>query len=204
MSNHMPVFYTWEGQTAEGGGKKRETKVRIHFLYEPLLTHTAANPVQTHLSSFSSCLTLPWRSCSFMLSLSFKPPPPLAKANPHPSLLLRKSHEGSDSCFTLDKLHIWQLHVCPGLPPVFTHTRTHTPLLHYHTQSDYYVLRNHRWDDNLQHGNATFPTNEAEISCCSYCVPFDITYNKSLCVCYLCPKVDFNCFKWGTMKEICC
>lgn len=47
MSNHMPVLYTWEWKVRGrgGGGKKRETKVRNHFLDEPVLTQVAPNPV---------------------------------------------------------------------------------------------------------------------------------------------------------------
>lgn len=200
MSNHVPVFYTWGGWR-EGGGKKADKGEKSLPVWAGVDSHRSKScvkslflfppsPSSLHVSHLHGGHVL---SCS----RSHSPPSFSLLQHPHPSLLLRQSHEGPDSCFTLDKLHIWQLHVCPGLPPVFTHTHTHTHATGSlpHTITHYYVLCNHRWDHNLSHGNATFPTNKAEISCYSCCVLF----NKM----HMSYKVDLNSFE-GAIKESCC
>lgn len=149
--------------------------MRHYFLYRPVI-HITSNLVWSLNQFFlpsppSLCFTSLWKSCSFIFIpyLFLLPLPSLIAWTPHPHhhhslLLLCQSHGSSDSCFTLDKLHIWQPHVCPGSLPVLANHPRHTPLPHHHTQSHDYVLPNHRWDENLWHGNVTFPTNEAEIS----------------------------------------
>lgn len=85
----MCQCFTPEKERKRRGEKKRRPKVRNHFLREPELTQISPDPVQTHFSSFSSCLTLPWRSCFFhapSLIHPLPPPPP-----PHPPVSLTPS-----------------------------------------------------------------------------------------------------------------
>lgn len=193
MSNHVPVFYTWEARRDRGGKKRRDKGEKPLPLQVSVYSHWLCKlPASISLLLFMSHTFMEvmfFHALSLSLSSIHSP---LCFSPPLHVSLLRQFHEGSDSCFTLVKLHIWQLHICPGLPPVFP---LHTRLLHYRTQSHHYVLWKHRWDDNLQH-RARFPTNEAEISCWCCCVLFNMKYNKSLHVCYICPKVAFNSCKW--------
>lgn len=128
VSNHVPVFLTWEckRERREGGrGGGKETKVRYRFLEQVVLTNAAQTLSKLILCLLFMSHTFTEVMLLHVLSLSSTPPPPTAL--PPPSLSLCQSQEGPDSCFTLHELHIWQLCVCPGLCPVLTHTL----LLHY-------------------------------------------------------------------------
>lgn len=214
MSNHMPVLYTWEWKVRGRGGGEKKGRQRWEITSSMSRCWLRLLQILCKLTTGTSLLLFMSHTLAevmFFHAVSLiHPLPSLSSLQLHPtspSLLLRQSHEGPDSCFTLDELHIWQLHVCPGLPPALTHAHAHThrcytttttTTTHNHTTT---CSENHRWDDNLQHGNATFPANEAEISCRSRCVFFNMKYNKSPHMCYLCPKVDFNCCVRGNNKR---
>lgn len=113
-----------------------------------------------------------------MLPHSFTPFLLLLLLPTRPSLLLRQSHEGSDSCFTLDELHIWQLHVCPGLPPVFTHTHSAAAATHNHTTTCSGITDEAEiYNMEMLHFQQMRLEKKKKEGGCSRCVLFDIRQN---------------------------
>lgn len=172
MSNHVPVFYTWEGR--KKGGQRWEitssTSKCWHNLFK--LTASFSLPIVLRFRLLTQVMFFPSLSASHPNLVSFSD----SLTRTQTVALFETSSIYGSFMFVLACLQ-------------YSHS-TLTPLLHYYTLSHYYVLWNHRWDSySLQHGNATFPTNEAEISCCTCHVSFHNKYNKSLHMYYLCPEV---------------
>lgn len=122
VSNHVPVFLTWECKRKEGGRDgRKETKVRYRFLEQALLTNVAQTLSKLILCLLFMSHTFTEVMLLHVLSLSSKPPPQLClhllfhfaslKRAPTVALLYTSSIYGS-FVFVLASVQSWRTHCC--------------------------------------------------------------------------------------------